>query len=106
MKIETMPKETLAELLLFLAEHEEFASVENLLVEELAVSQVRAALREIATALKQEAIQEEASEYHAQKDGRLSKEVKTIISYLSPGEEKSLLQAFGLIDKTKSAIKS
>lgn len=105
MKIETMPKETLAELLLFVAEQETFASVEKLLAEGVSIPELRAALREVAVSLKQEAFEEGDHDYNAQKDGRLSKEVKTIISYLSPGEEKSLLQAFGLVDKTKPAIK-
>lgn len=104
MKIKTMPKETLAELLLFLADHEEFAAVENLLAEGVTTPQLRAALREVALGLKQE-VADEGDDYDAQRDRRLSDVAKTIISYLSPGEEKSLLQAFGLIEKTKSAIK-
>lgn len=105
MKIKTMPKETLVELLLFLAENEEFASVEKLLVEGMSVAQVRAAVRELALGLKQEAAEEGNHQYNPQKDAKLSKEVKEIISYLSPGEERALLQAFGLMDKAKSVLK-
>jgi len=104
MKIQTMPKETLAELLLFLADHEEFASVEELLIDGMTLQQVRSALRELALELKREAAQEAESDYNPQKDSRLAKETKTIISYLSPGEEKTLLQAFGLVEKMKSAL--
>ena len=106
MKIETMPKETLAELLLFLAENEEFTSVQELIAEGVSVVQVRTALREVAIELRREADAEEGSQYNPQKDSKLSPEAKTIISYLSPGEEKSLLSAFGLIEKTKPIFTS
>lgn len=104
MKIQTMPKETLAELLLFLSDNEEFASVQELLIGGMTIQQVRSALRELALELKREAAQETETNYNPQKDSRLAKETKTIISYLSSGEEKTLLQAFGLVDKVKSAL--
>lgn len=100
-----MPKETLAELLLFLAENEEFASVEKRLAEGMSIAQVRAALRELAVGLKQEAAEEGDSHYNPQKDGKLSSQTKEIISYLSPGEERALLQAFGLIERPKPILK-
>jgi len=102
MEIKTIPKDTLAELLFFLAENEEFGSVQKLLAEGVTVEEVRASLRELAEGLRKEAAAELANHYNAQKDTRLSKEAKTIISYLSPGEEKTLLMAFGLIEKSKS----
>ncbi|MBI4223597.1 MAG: hypothetical protein HY609_01580 [Deltaproteobacteria bacterium] len=105
MKIKTMPKETLAELLLFLAENEEFTAVEHQLLEGMSVAQVRAALRELAVGLRQEASEEGDSHYNPQKDSKLSSEAKEIISYLSPGEERALLQAFGLIDRAKPILK-
>lgn len=104
MKIKTMPKETLAELLLFLAENEEFASVEQQLVEGMNLTQVRASLRELAAGLRQEASGEEDN-YNPQKDGKLSTQTKEIISYLAPGEERALLTAFGLIEKPKPILK-
>lgn len=95
-----MPKETLAELLLFLAENEEFASVSKLLHEGITPEEIRAAFREVAIGLRQEAAAEASKQgYDAKKDRLLTKESKTIISYLSPGEERTLLTAFGLIDK-------
>src|SRR3989338_6542094 len=100
MNIQKMPKETLAELLLFLAENEEFSSVPKLLDEGVTIEEVRAVFRELASVLRQESAAESTKQmYDAKKDARLSKEAKTIISYLSPGEEKTLLTAFGLIDK-------
>ncbi|OGQ44926.1 MAG: hypothetical protein A3H42_05045 [Deltaproteobacteria bacterium RIFCSPLOWO2_02_FULL_46_8] len=104
MEIKSMPKETLAELLFFLAENEEFTAVEKSLAEGVSVEEVRAGLRELGEALRREAAQESAGQYNAQKDRSLTKETKTIISYLSPGEEKTLLTAFGLIDKTKTLL--
>ncbi|MDO8526520.1 MAG: hypothetical protein Q7T03_02400 [Deltaproteobacteria bacterium] len=106
MEIKIMPKETLAELLFFISENEAFESVKNLLADGVTVQEVRSALREVAEGLHREAAAELAGQYNAQKDARLSKEAKTIISYLSPGEEKSLLSAFGLIEKTKSALQT
>lgn len=106
MEIHVMPKDALSELLLFLAENEEFESVKNFLVDGFTVQEVKGALRELAEGLRKEASQEAGPGYNAQKDGRLTKEAKEIISYLSPGEEKSLLTAFGLVEKTKTAIHS
>ena len=105
MDIKTMPKETLAELLFFLAENEEFASVHKLLGEGVTVKEVRGSFRELAEGLHKEVAAEVANQYNAQKDNRLSAEAKEIISYLSPGEEKTLLTAFGLIEKTKTLQK-
>ena len=94
-----MPKETLAELLFFLSENEEFESVKKLIGEGVTVEEVRASLREMAEGLHKEVAAEVANQYNAQKDSRLSPEAKEIISYLSPGEEKTLLTAFGLLEK-------
>lgn len=104
MKIETLPKETLAELLLFLSEHENFDSVEKQLAGGITKAQVRAALRELAEGLMRLAQEENEGLYNPQRDHRLSKEAKTIISYLSPGEEKTLLTAFGLIESKKISL--
>lgn len=97
-----MSKETMAELLAFLAEHEEFSSVREFLGEGFTVEEVRTLFRELAEGLMREASQERNDDYDPQKDTRLSKEAKEIISYLSPGEEKSLLSAFGFVEKVKS----
>lgn len=106
MELHSMPKETLAELLFFLAENEEFNSVKRLLVDGFSIEEVRASLRELAEGLRKEAGGESLHQYNAQKDIRLSKEAKDIISYLSPGEEKSLLTAFGLVEKQKSVVQT
>lgn len=105
MELKNMPKETLAELLFFLAENEEFPSVREQLADGVTVEEVRAALRELAEGLLREAHAETGTQYNPQKDKRLSPEAKNIISYLSPGEEKSLLKAFGFVDAPKSVLK-
>ena len=106
MELHTMPKETLAELLFFLAENEEFNAVKETLIDGFTVEEVRASLRELAEGLRKEAGSEVTHQYNAQKDVRLSKEAKDITSYLSPGEEKSLLTAFGLVEKQKSVVQN
>lgn len=101
MKIATMPKHTAAELLLFLAEHEEFSSVTKLLDEGVTAEEVRALFREFSKELLREAAMElKGKKYDVKKDAHLSPQAKNIISYLSPHEEKTLLEAFGLVDKS------
>ena len=101
MKISVMPKQTAAELLLFLAENEEFSAISKLLQEGITVEEARALLRELSAELLREAVQElNGKKYDVKKDSHLSPKTKNIISYLSPHEEKKLLEAFGLVDKT------
>lgn len=96
--IKIMPKDTLAELLRYLAEHEDFSSVETLAVGDITPTFVKAALRELADELCIEAAREGRSSYDVKGCKNLSKEAKNVISCLSPSEEKRLLTRFGLID--------
>lgn len=100
MECKTMPKETAAEVLQFLAEHETFRSITDLVGEDLAVEEVRALLREIAAALRKEAAVATRTAYDVAHCDYLTGHSKQIISCLSPMEEKTLLGAFGLIDHT------
>jgi len=101
MKISVMPKQTAAELLLFLAEHEEFTSVTKLLEDGVTAEEICALLREVSKELLLESAAElKDNKYDIKKDTHLSKQAKDIISYLSPHEEKTLLEAFGLVDKS------
>ncbi len=101
MKITVMPKQTAAELLLFLSDQEEFASVSKLLEDGITAEEVHALLREIAKDLLRESAAElKDGKYDVKKDAHLSQQSKKIISYLSPHEEKTLLEAFGLVDKS------
>lgn len=97
--MQTLPKEMLANLLLFLAEHETFPAVQEQLGETMTVEEVKVALRELAGSLKKEAAGESETTSLA-KESRLTKEAKELITFLSPGEERSLLKAFGFIEKT------
>ena len=95
MKIKTMPKQTAAELLLFIAENEKFDSVKkiNYGVE---VAEVRALLREVATAIS-------ASDTVSFSEGEeivdFSENTKKVLSSLSSTEGAQLLSAFGISQK-------
>lgn len=97
--LKTMPKETAAELLFFLADNEDFSSVEKMGDSDITVEEVRAVLRELASALNREASANWKS-FDVKGKG-LSKEAKNVISSLSPREEQSLLTAFRLIEKNR-----
>ena len=101
MKISVMPKQTASELLMFLADHEEFSSASKLLGEDITSQEISSLLREVSAGLMQEWMKESRDDkFDAKKDTNLSKQTKNILSYLSPHEEKTLLEAFGLVDKS------
>ena len=99
MKITTMPKETAAELLLFLADNERFSSVTRQLGEGVKVEEVRALLRELATELGRQGSEEGELATGIGPEGWLSTQAKDVLSSLSPQDEATLLDAFGLKDK-------
>lgn len=100
LKINSMPKETLVELLHFLAENERFSSVSEKLEGSVSVDEVRTVLRELAREVSRIAITEQDKELaDAKKSVHLSAKTKKIISYLSSQEERKLLTTFGLADK-------
>lgn len=100
MKISIMPKHTAAELLLFLADHEEFSSVSKMLEGEIKSEEVCALLREISAGLLKESSKEVGDErFEVKGNTHLSPQTKNILSYLSPHEEETLLKAFGLVEK-------
>jgi len=106
MHFKTMPKEAVSELLFYLAEQEEFSSLDRL-GGDVTVQETRSVFRELAEQLRREADAEwSQKDYNAQKDRSLSKEARDIISYLSPGEERTLLTAFGLVEGQKRASES
>lgn len=95
-----MPKDTAAELLRYLSEHEDFKCVESIAGGDVSVEEVKAVLRELSDELSREALAEYKTAFDVKGSKTLSKDAKNIISCLSPREEKSLLSAFGLINKT------
>ena len=95
-KTNTMPKKTLAELLLFISENETFSSVEKKLGGSVSVQEVRFALRELAVEIAKEADSACENVDAARDATELSDATKKILSILSPHEEKTLFDAFGL----------
>jgi hypothetical protein len=91
----TMPKETLAELLSYLADNEPFDSVRKNLAGAVEVAEVRAALRELALSIKREAAAEGAGFGDAAKRGSFTRKSKALLSCLSSLEEEKLMKAFG-----------
>lgn len=98
MEIKNLPKDTAVELLRYLAEHEDFKSLDALEPDGLTRETARAVLRELADNLQKE-VDAEGRPREAGDLAHLSGEAKRILSYLSPREEKALLKAFGLIEK-------
>lgn len=97
LKISTMPKETLVELLLFLADNEKFDSVKRSLGEGVTVPEVRAVLRELSCELAKEIPSEsKANMDEMMKQVGVSPKARKIISALSEKEQKNFLSAFGL----------
>ncbi|MBI2092252.1 MAG: hypothetical protein HYY43_06840 [Deltaproteobacteria bacterium] len=99
MNLKNMPKDIAAEILGYLAENEEFESIEKLAGGDVSIAEVRALLREISGLLAAEAASENKNAFNAKNSRDLSKISKDIISSLSPREERQLLSTFGLIDK-------
>jgi len=97
MNIKSMPKEVAAELLRYIAEHEDFNSVE-VIGADVRPAIAKGLVKEVAEELAREAAAEGKTTYDVKGCKNLSKLSKTVISCLSPREEKSLLSAFGLID--------
>jgi len=97
-KTTVLPKETLSELLLFIAENEDFNSISKKLRSGVSVEETRSALRELAGELAREAAIEQKSleSSDAGSEVTFSPKVKGILSHLSPQEKKALFTAFGL----------
>lgn len=91
----SLPKETLSELLNFLADHESFESVREL--GSISAAQVRTILKELAQELKREATREmEETPLDPSHFDELSPEVKQALSELSPVELQRLVRHFGI----------
>ena len=96
-ELTTMPMEAAAEVLLFLAEREDFTAIQSVLAGELTLEEVRAMLRELAMQLRKVSA---ATPVPMGEGGKLlNKRVHKLMTCLSPHEEKTLLRAFGLIER-------
>ncbi|HPW46076.1 MAG TPA: hypothetical protein PKU96_06910 [bacterium] len=97
-KITALPKETLVELLLFLAENESFPCVERDLKGSISVDDAKQAVRELAMALaREEQGERDTSVSSMLKEAGLTPKARKIVSALSSREERALLDAFGFI---------
>ncbi len=92
-----IPKDTLAELLVFLAENEAFNSVEKLGT--FSKEEVRFAIKELAGQMKKEFDHESSNKaIDLKKIKGIDKRTREILSTLSPRESKLLLRAFSIHD--------
>lgn len=96
-KISTMPKDTLAELLLYISENEDFSKIEKDLHGGIKASLMRAAFRELAQGLLAEHAGESLSDHTFVKQmPHLSKKAKEVVLSLSSNDGVDLLTRFGL----------
>ncbi len=101
MKITSLSKEVLSEVLLYLADYERLESLEG--VVSCSIQDVRSALRELAVQLREELTKEYQSSaiVDSGKIANLSGSTKRVLAGLSPREEKTLLRLFGLVDESR-----
>lgn len=95
MKIQSLPKEVLVELIHYLADYERFEGLESILGGDFPMEDARAALRELAVQLRLEFDEEREETSVGVSPQYLSVPSKKLLSALSPREEKKLLKAFG-----------
>jgi hypothetical protein len=88
----SIPKDTLAEVLLYLADKEVFPSLKALGT--ISSANLKSALRDLAEQLKQEAQQETPHEEIEQLEKSLKKTHQEILSELLPEEKQRLLRSF------------
>ena len=101
MKLKSLPIELFVEVLNYLADYERLDGLAHIFEGDYTVTDVRNALRETALHLRK--IVEEGKEQKSlpdyQKDGRFSTRSRQILSVLSPGDERKLLERFGLLEE-------
>lgn len=98
MRILSLPKNVLAELLRFLSDHQAVQDLAGVLGYDFSVEDAQAALRELAVQLLQE--QEGESERVSLKSDPLplTSQTRRILAALSPQEEEILFRRFGFHD--------
>lgn len=95
MKFSNISKEAVSELLNYLAEHEEFTSMNALRA--FSKQEIREVLYEISRQLKSEVIEEGPHQRPHYPDYHLSPKALALISCLSPREEMLLFKSFKLL---------
>lgn len=100
MRLKSLPKELFAEVLDYLADFEHLHGLNEILDGEHTILEARSALREAAIQFRKEvdAEKEDKSLTEYRKDERLSERVRSLLSILSPSDERKLLDRFGFLD--------
>ena len=92
-----MPKGTVGELLLYMADYENFDHTCKELNGEMTPVQIKAVLRDVGGMLVRESRSEE-KKFNLSGNRSLNHQTKEMISCLSPNEERKILATFGLLD--------
>lgn len=92
MKFSKFSGETVAELLVYLSEHEDFASLKNL--KSIQKKDVVDVLRELAGQLQEQANQQPIVRKSQVTNKDLGSKTSTVIAKLTPDEENRLLKSF------------
>lgn len=100
MELKSMPLDTVAEILQFMAEHEDFRSLAVAMGEEFQLEEIRGMLRELAVELRKIWALQRQHVDRTEVEAHLSSRAKKILTCLSPREERTLLSAFGLIERS------
>jgi flagellar biosynthesis/type III secretory pathway chaperone len=100
MRLKSLPKELFAEVLDYLADFEHLHGLNEILDGEHTILDARSALHEAAIQLRKQIASEkdEKNITDYRKDTRLSEQVRNLLSILSPGDERKLLDRFGFLD--------
>ena len=98
MKFKTMPQETVIELLLFLAENEDFASVTTHFQGSLTPEMVREVCFELAQRLRHERGSKASEDQLKSLRKYLSPTARTVLDSLSPREEQAILKGFSILE--------
>lgn len=100
MKMKSLPKELFVEILDYMADYERLEGLDHVLEGEYTILDVRSAFRELSLHLRKELEAEKAGKSlpDYQKDSLISPKAKHILSVLSPGDERKLLERFGFLD--------
>ncbi|MBI2082057.1 MAG: hypothetical protein HYT76_00670 [Deltaproteobacteria bacterium] len=98
MKIQSLPKDLLAEVIHYIADYESLDGLRENLAADFTQEDIRGALREVAVQLLKEIEEEKESGRSEISTRLLSQESKELLSSLSPLEGKKLLKAFGFLD--------
>ena len=95
MKFKNVTKEAVCELLLYLADQEEFESLKSL--KSFTKEEVQEVLREIVVQLREELTEEGGNQRPHYQEYNLSPKALSLISCLSPREEMLLFKSFKLL---------